>query len=270
MSAAPGRPEQACAPSGGSEPRAAGSVGAPCAAPGRPKQACAPPGGSEPRAAGSVGATSTELAVLYVDEALLVLDKPAGLLCVPGRGPGKQDCLATRAQALYPDALVVHRLDMATSGLVLMGRGPAAQRALSMAFEQRRIAKRYEAVVDGDWDLHADDDGWGLIDLPIRLDWPRRPLSIVDPAGGRPSRTRWQLLQRGADRSRLALEPVTGRSHQLRLHLAAQGHAILGDPLYAAASVQARAPRLLLHACALALAHPLGGQTLRFAAPCPF
>ncbi|KQP37043.1 RluA family pseudouridine synthase [Pseudorhodoferax sp. Leaf274] len=208
--------------------------------------------------------------VLYVDEALLVLVKPAGMLCVPGRGPDKQDCLAARAQAPYPDALVVHRLDMATSGLVLMGRGPQAQRALSMAFEQRRIGKRYEAVVDGAWDLPPGPDGWGTIDLPIRLDWPRRPLSIVDPAAGKPSRTRWQLLACDGQRSRLALEPVTGRSHQLRLHLAAQGHAILGDPLYAGAAVQARAPRLLLHACCLQLQHPTDGRTLEFGSPAPF
>nr|WP_145545738.1 RluA family pseudouridine synthase [Variovorax boronicumulans] len=213
---------------------------------------------------------SADLRVVYVDDQLLVLDKPAGLLSVPGRGPDKQDCLAARAQALYTDALVVHRLDMATSGLVLMGRGPATQRALSMAFEQRRIGKRYEAVVDGHWNLPADADGWGLIDLPIRLDWPRRPLSVVDPAAGKPSRTRWQLLTRAGDSSRLALEPVTGRSHQLRLHLAAQGHAILGDPLYANAAVQARAPRLLLHACWLQLQHPANGRPLQFASPAPF
>lgn len=211
-----------------------------------------------------------DLQVVHADDVLLVFDKPAGLLSVPGRGPDKQDCLATRAQALYPDALVVHRLDMATSGLVLMGRGPAAQRALSMAFEQRRIGKRYEAVVDGAWDLPADADGWGLIDLPIRLDWARRPLSIVDPVAGKPSRTRWQLLARDAQSSRLALEPVTGRSHQLRLHLAAQGHAILGDPLYASAALQARAPRLLLHACWLQLQHPADGRALEFASPAPF
>ncbi|MFT3720617.1 pseudouridine synthase [Pseudorhodoferax sp.] len=212
--------------------------------------------------------------VLHADAALLVLAKPAGLLSVPGRGPDKQDALSVRAQRRYPDALVVHRLDMATSGLMLMGRGPAAQRALSMAFEQRRIAKRYEAVVDGLWALPPgpEDGDWGLIDLPIRVDWPRRPLSIVDPAGGRPSRTRWRLLATDAraGTSRLALEPVTGRSHQLRLHLAAQGHPILGDALYAPPPVQARAPRLLLHACALALAHPLDGRALAFESPAPF
>lgn len=210
--------------------------------------------------------------VVYADAALLVLHKPAGLLSVPGRGPDKQDCLATRVRQLYPDALVVHRLDMATSGLMLMARGPAVQRALSMAFEQRRIDKRYEAVVDGCWRLPAAADGWGLIDLPIRLDWPRRPLSIVDPVAGKPSRTRWQLLaaELATGTSRLALEPVTGRSHQLRLHLAAQGHPILGDTLYAPPPVQQRAPRLLLHACRVALQHPVDGRALQFQIPAPF
>lgn len=210
--------------------------------------------------------------VLHADAALLVLDKPAGLLSVPGRGPEKQDCLAARVQQLYPDALVVHRLDMATSGLMLMARGPAVQRALSMAFAQRRIDKRYEAVVDGCWCLPAAADGWGLIELPIRLDWPRRPLSIVDPVSGKPSRTRWQLLRTdpATGTSRLALEPVTGRSHQLRLHLAAQGHPILGDALYAPPGVQARAPRLLLHACSVALQHPVDGRALQFQVPAPF
>lgn len=212
------------------------------------------------------------LRVLHADEALLVLAKPAGLLSVPGRGPDKQDALSTRVQQIYPDALIVHRLDMATSGLLLMGRGAQAQRALSKAFEQRRIDKRYEAVVDGLWQLPAEADGWGLIDLPIRVDWPRRPLSIVDPAAGKPSRTRWNLLSSDATghTSRLALEPVTGRSHQLRLHLAVQGHAILGDALYASAAVQARAPRLLLHACRLRLEHPVDGRVLQFDDPAPF
>jgi tRNA pseudouridine32 synthase/23S rRNA pseudouridine746 synthase len=214
-----------------------------------------------------------EVQVLYADAALLVLDKPAGLLSVPGRGPDKQDCLSARVQRLYPDALVVHRLDMATSGLLLMGRGTDAQRTLSMAFEARQIDKRYEAVVDGHWTLPtAPDSDWGLIDLPLRLDWERRPLSIVDPVDGKPSRTRWRLLGHDAQAqtSRLALEPVTGRSHQLRLHLAAQGHAILGDAFYATPAVQARAPRLLLHACQLALRHPVDGRALAFESRPPF
>lgn len=211
--------------------------------------------------------------IVHADAALLVLCKPSGLLSVPGRGPDKQDALSGRVQQLYPDALIVHRLDMATSGLMLMARGLAAQRVLGAAFEARRISKRYEAVVDGLW-AHApsDADGWGLIDLPIRLDWPRRPLSIVDPLDGKPSQTRWQVLQRdaAAQTTRLALAPITGRSHQLRVHLAAMGHAILGDALYASETAQRAAGRLLLHACSLELDHPVSGMPLRFDAPAPF
>jgi tRNA pseudouridine32 synthase/23S rRNA pseudouridine746 synthase len=214
----------------------------------------------------------TAVQVLHADAALLVLDKPSGLLAVPGRGEDKQDALSTRVQQLYPDALVVHRLDMATSGLMLMARGAAAQRVLGDAFAARAIAKRYEAVVQGRWGLPAGEDGWGLIDLPIRLDWPRRPLSIVDPAGGKPSQTRWRLIgiDEAAGTSRLALAPITGRSHQLRVHMAAQGHPILGDALYAPGPVCERAARLLLHACALALQHPVDGRQLTFERPPPF
>jgi tRNA pseudouridine32 synthase/23S rRNA pseudouridine746 synthase len=211
--------------------------------------------------------------VLHADDALLVLAKPAGLLSVPGRGPDKQDVLSARVQALYPDALVVHRLDMATSGLMLMARGIEAQRALSIAFAGREVDKRYEAVVHGRWSLQPEDtDGWGLIDLPIRLDWPRRPISIVDPIAGKPSQTRWRMLvyEPATDSTRLALAPLTGRSHQLRLHLAARGHPILGDALYAPPEVQARAPRLLLHACALEITHPTRGERMMFACPTPF
>jgi tRNA pseudouridine32 synthase/23S rRNA pseudouridine746 synthase len=211
--------------------------------------------------------------ILHVDDALLVLAKPAGLLSVPGRGPDKQDVLSTRAQALYPDALVVHRLDMATSGLMLMARGIKAQRTLSIAFAGREVDKRYEGVVHGRWSLKPDDaDGWGVIDLPIRLDWPRRPISIVDSIAGKPSQTRWRVLgyDSATDSTRLALAPLTGRSHQLRLHLAAQGHPILGDALYAPPDVHTRAPRLLLHACALEITHPSRGERMAFACPTPF
>ena len=215
---------------------------------------------------------------LYVDHSLLVFDKPAGLLSVPGRGPDKQDCLASRVQATWPDALVVHRLDMATSGLMLMARSLTAQRALSLAFEQRRVEKRYTAVVSGH--LQPNGSGWQVIDLPIAVDWPRRPLRVVDAATGQPSLTRWQTLpsdhwqtlrsDRWPDATRLTLAPVTGRSHQLRVHLLAIGHPILGDALYAPADVVARAPRLLLHASELTLAHPLSGAELNFASPAPF
>ncbi|MBG9390338.1 RluA family pseudouridine synthase [Caenimonas aquaedulcis] len=201
------------------------------------------------------------LRVLHEDAHLLAFDKPAGLLSVPGRGPGKQDCLSARAQAAFPGALVVHRLDMATSGLFLMARGAAMQRALSHAFAQGQVDKRYEAVVAGDLRQPAQTaDGWALIDLPIAADWPRRPLRIVDAAAGKPSRTRWRVLEAAAGTTRLELAPLTGRTHQLRVHLQAVGHPILGDALYAPPEVQSLAPRLLLHATSLQFTHPDTGS----------
>ena len=208
--------------------------------------------------------------MVYADDTLLVVDKPSGLLAVPGRGADKQDCLAARVQVRYPDALVVHRLDMATSGLMVMARGPAAQRALSKAFAAREVTKRYIALVAGR--LEAPADGWGTIDLPIIVDWPNRPLRIVDHQSGKPSLTRWRVL--GHDETglntRVELEPVTGRSHQLRVHLRELGHPILGDALYAPPSVQALSGRLLLHAGSLAFTHPLTGEALTFVCPVPF
>jgi tRNA pseudouridine32 synthase/23S rRNA pseudouridine746 synthase len=210
------------------------------------------------------------LAVLYEDEALLVLDKPSGLLSVPGRGPDKQDCLSARAQAHYPDALIVHRLDMATSGLMILARGLEVQRTLNRAFSSREVKKTYTAVVDGL--LGPSTQAWQTIDLPIAVDWPNRPLRLIDHALGKPSQTRWRVAAQDpeAHTSRLELEPITGRSHQLRVHLQALGHPILGDALYAPPTVQARAPRLLLHASALELRHPTSGQPLNFVSPAPF
>lgn len=214
------------------------------------------------------------LACVHADDNLLVLDKPPGLLCVPGRGPDKQDCLSTRAQALWPGALIVHRLDQPTSGLVLMARSPQMQRALSKTFAERRVHKRYQAIVAGrpQADGAADDAGWSSITLPIAADWERRPLRVVDAQRGQPSVTRWRALAYDAatDCTRLELEPVTGRTHQLRVHLAALGHPILGDALYTDAAAQARAPRLLLHACQLAFAHPLHGGWCAYASQPPF
>lgn len=208
--------------------------------------------------------------VLYADEALLVVDKPAGLLAVPGRGADKQDCLAARVQARYPEARVVHRLDMATSGLMVMARSPAAQRELGKAFAAREVTKRYIAVVAGRPDVPSED--WGIIDLPIIVDWPSRPLRIVDRVHGKPSLTHWRVLEYDAtgQDTRVELEPVTGRSHQLRVHLRELGHPILGDALYAPPDVQARAGRLLLHARSLRFAHPLTGDALAFESPAPF
>ena len=212
----------------------------------------------------------TELDVIYEDNTLVVLNKPAGLLSVPGRGEDKQDCLSNRALGHYPDALVVHRLDMATSGLLVMARGATAQRSLNDAFAARAVHKRYEAVVDGQVQTSGSD--WQLIDLPIFLDWPNRPKRVIDTAHGKPSRTRWKVLasDNTLGTSRLVLEPITGRSHQLRVHLQAIGHPILGDMLYAPARVATHAGRLLLHACTLEFVHPASHEKIQFSSPAPF
>lgn len=214
------------------------------------------------------------LCCVHEDGDLLVLDKPAGWLCVPGRGPLKQDALSTRAQQRWPDALIVHRLDQATSGLVLMARSPGMQRLLSIAFARREVVKHYEAVVHGlpHAQAGADSDGWHSIDAPLAADWPRRPRQKVDPLNGKPSQTLWRMLAHdGASATtRLELQPLTGRTHQLRLHLAHIGHPIVGDALYADAATHGCAPRLLLHACRLRLRHPGTGAWLQLASPVPF
>jgi len=209
--------------------------------------------------------------LLHTDDHLLAVGKPAGMLCVPGRGEDKQDCLSSRVQQVYPDALVVHRLDMATSGVWLMARGPAMQRELSAMFADRRVVKRYIAVVAGLLRPPVDGD-WSLIDLPIAADWPNRPRRVVDALAGKPSQTRWRLLSRDeqAGTSRVELEPLTGRTHQLRVHLQALGHPILGDTLYASPEVQALAPRLLLHAAELRFEHPATGAALDLQSDAPF
>lgn len=221
---------------------------------------------------------------VHEDEHLLVLKKPAGLLCVPGRGPDKQDCLSARAQQRWPGALIVHRLDQATSGLVLMARHIDMQRRLSHAFAERQVHKRYQAVVQGllgedlaqdgpqdnDPQYNGQDDtengAWNTVDLPIAADWEKRPLRVIDHAMGKPSLTRWRAVahDRAARTTHLQLEPVTGRTHQLRVHMAAIGHPILGDALYGDAVSQALSPRLLLHASHLALEHPALGEWVQW------
>lgn len=207
--------------------------------------------------------------VVYSDDALLVLNKPAGLLSVPGKGEDKQDCLSSRVQQHHPDARVVHRLDMATSGLLVMALGAAVQRTLNQAFASRQVHKRYVAVVDGV--LAPPSADWGVIDLPILLDWPNRPQRIIDPQG-KPSCTRWRVLAHNpmTATTRLELEPVTGRSHQLRVHLQALQHPILGDALYGTPASQVKAERLLLHATQLELTHPGSGQAMVFTSEPPF
>lgn len=189
------------------------------------------------------------------------------MLSVPGRGPDKADCASARVQAAYADALVVHRLDMATSGLLLMARGPDMQRRMSEAFAGREVRKRYVAVVAG---LIASDEG--EIDLPLAADWPNRPKQVVDRVAGKPSRTLWRVLERDekAVTTRVELEPVTGRSHQLRVHMQAMGYPIMGDSLYAPAQAAAGSSRLMLHAADLEFAHPATEAILALSSPSPF
>lgn len=206
------------------------------------------------------------LEIVYVDGDLIVLNKPAGLLSVPGRGDDKQDCLSARVQALYPDALIVHRLDMATSGLIVMARSPAVQRALSAQFAQRQVHKQYQAVVSGC--VEQTDGTWRTIELPMGADWPNRPKQMIDHAHGKPSQTRLRVLHIDAQRQQthVLLEPLTGRTHQLRVHCQAIGHPILGDALYANADVLVQSHRLLLHASVLVFEHPIESRLMRFTA----
>lgn len=221
--------------------------------------------------------TDRDLEVLFEDPHMVVLDKPSGLLAVPGRGEDKQDCLSARAQRRWPDALVVHRLDMATSGLMVLARGIEAQRALSRAFERRQVHKRYQALVCGHPPATPHDGLWNTIELPLAVDWLNRPRSVVCWQTGKPSLTRWRHLDADtpspaspAATSRVEMEPMTGRTHQLRVHMQAIGHPIAGDPLYASESQRELSARLCLHATELGLPHPADGRTLTFTSPCPF
>ncbi|MBN8429998.1 RNA pseudouridine synthase [Microbulbifer salipaludis] len=203
--------------------------------------------------------TDPYLDVVYADTHLLVLDKPSGLLTVPGRAPEHQDSLASRAQAEYPDARIVHRLDMDTSGLVVMALGADMHRLLSGLFQNRQVEKSYLARV---WGEPERDEG--EVDLPLICDWPNRPRQKVCFDSGKPSLTRWQKLDSDGSTSLLQLTPVTGRSHQLRVHMQAMGHPILGDPFYAHPQALAAAPRLLLHAQALGFEHPVLEKEMHF------
>lgn len=213
--------------------------------------------------------------VIYRDDFLIIVNKPAGLLSVPGRGADKADSLISRLQASWPDALVVHRLDMSTSGLVVLARGMDMQRRLSAMFRERQVVKRYVAVVAGRMVEAA-----GEVDLPIGRDWPNRPRQKVDVAEGKPSLTRYRVLGLenfnngphivngdGLEATRIELEPATGRTHQLRVHMAAIGFPILGDQLYGNESA---ADRLMLHACRVGFEHPVSGESLNVVCKPPF
>jgi tRNA pseudouridine32 synthase/23S rRNA pseudouridine746 synthase len=209
------------------------------------------------------------LDVVHADVGIVVLNKPSGLLAVPGKTSDL--CLSLQVQAQFANALIVHRLDMATSGLMVMARGLAAQRVLNDHFAQRRVHKRYVAIAHGDCRVAEADTAtaWQTIDLPIIVDWPNRPLRKIDVETGKPSSTHWRCAAFDADRnaSRLELEPLTGRSHQLRVHLQAIGHPILGDALYAPQAIAAASTRLLLHATELGFAHPISGEWICFSSP---
>ncbi len=209
----------------------------------------------------------TGLDLYYLDEYLLVVHKPAGLLSVPGRGEDKQDCMIQRVLREYADAFIVHRLDRDTSGLLLIARGKSMHSALSILFQQRSVHKRYLAVVGGQLEQKE-----GEINLPLLLDWPNRPKHRVDFEQGKPSLTRYRLLSydAAADLSRVELEPFTGRSHQLRVHLMSLGHPIVGDELYAPPELKAKANRLLLHAWQLGFQHPITQAALQFECPPEF
>ena len=217
-----------------------------------------------------------ELDVVFVDDHLVILNKPSGLLSVPGRGEDKQDCLIARAQSQWPEALTVHRLDMATSGLMVIARSPETQRKLSHAFEIREVSKSYEAIVSGVLHTQVTDSAdpaerWQDIQMPLLIDWPNRPKSKVDWEHGKPSHTQWRVMGSAlGNATRVELKPITGRTHQLRLHMMAIGHAILGDALYAPPEVQAQSSRLLLHARILRFKHPVTAKWMVFESKVPF
>jgi len=203
--------------------------------------------------------------IIYQDPALLLVHKPDLLLSVPGRHPQNRDCMIRRVQKQYDDALVVHRLDLDTSGIMVVARGKTSQVALSKLFQERRVHKRYRAWVSGE--VAADS---GSIDLPIAPDWQRRPRQRICKEKGKAALTHYRVLRREPGRSYLELNPITGRSHQLRIHLQALGHPILGCDLYAPSPVLGSAPRLMLHATLIAFPHPLHGRELVGHCPAPF
>jgi len=201
------------------------------------------------------------LDIYYKDEYLLVIRKPSGLLSVPGRGEDKQDCLISRVQSEYPDALIVHRLDMSTSGLMILARGKELERSLSILFQNREINKKYIAVVDGEVKANS-----GIVDLPLITDWPNRPKQKVDFETGKSSITSYRKLSydKNNNTSRLELIPFTGRTHQLRVHMMSMNNAILGDELYANKEAIEKVTRLLLHANHLSFQHPVTGEFIEF------
>ena len=204
------------------------------------------------------------LSVIHEDHELIIVDKPSGLLSVPGKGAHLADCLLTRVQTAFPNALLVHRLDRDTSGVMVFAQTPHAQRHLGLQFEKRRTKKTYVARLWGHLEPRK-----GEVDLPLCVDWPNRPLQIVDHENGKPAQTEWRVVSYGENETRVRFYPRTGRSHQLRVHAQALGHPILGDPFYATGPAR-DFPRLMLHSEELRLLHPDGGSGMKFRAKAPF
>lgn len=207
--------------------------------------------------------TDAQPRILHDDADILVVDKPEGLLSVPGRGEDRADCLISRLRAAFPTVLLVHRLDLDTSGVMVFALTPHAQRHLGRQFETRGVKKSYIARLWGRLDPHQ-----GVVDQPLTVDWPNRPRQMIHPEG-RPAQTAWRVIRARDDETRVRLNPLTGRSHQLRVHMAHLGHPILGDPLYANGPA-GDFPRLMLHAETLRLRHPETNVTMTFSAPVPF
>lgn len=204
------------------------------------------------------------LEILHDDHEVLLVNKPSGLLSVPGKGDHLADCLIARVQAVFPQALLVHRLDRDTSGVMIFALTPHAQRHLGLQFEKRQTKKTYVARV---WGAMADKTG--TVDLPLIVDWPNRPKQMVDHENGKQAVTDWRVMRQGGGETRVRLMPKTGRSHQLRVHMLALGHPILGDPFYAEGAAR-DFPRLMLHSETLQFRHPDGGQGTRITAKAPF
>lgn len=208
---------------------------------------------------------SDPIEIIHEDHEIVVVNKPAGLLSVPGRGPDLADCLITRLQIIFPQVLLVHRLDRDTSGVMVFAMTPHAQKHLSRQFEQRKTSKTYVARVKG-----RVCESHGTIDLPLIVDWPNRPRQKVCHDTGKPARTDWRVQKASDNESRLRLSPHTGRSHQLRVHMQALGHPILGDPFYADGDARDAYPRMMLHSQELRIQHPESLKGLRFRSKAPF
>ena len=205
--------------------------------------------------------TLLDIAIYYQDDHMIMVSKPADLLTVPGRGPDKADCMITRLQTRWPTAKVVHRLDMATSGILVIGLTPTSHRELSRQFQDRETEKHYIAVIEGDL-LVQEQKETGEVDLPLITAWPIRPRQKICHQDGKPSQTLWHILETLSDRTRVKLTPITGRSHQLRVHMKALGHPILGDNLYGCDESLSKSTRLLLHAEKLTVQHPITGERI--------